>query len=194
MEKLQGNPPGKSAMHATEGEVADRPERPAGLVSGVLSLLGEGWLVQMLGAAVIAATVVLLLLRFSGTPTPPVVTFDIIKYENAERAMAAKFLVQQDPGDAGALLQRVSSETRAVIREIAGPGTLVVVKQAIIQGQTEDITNAVLTRLGLPTKVPGVTPAKYAFEAAPTLIGHGPAFSTPRPPAVGATTKPSVLP
>ena len=116
-----------------------------------------GLIAQMLAIAVAAAAIALIALKVSGllTPTPPrIVTFDVLKYENAERAAAMKLMGRGGTGAVAPMLSYMSGRLRTAIRKAAGPGTLVVVSEAVVQGQTRDITDRVLKSLGLPTQVP----------------------------------------
>lgn len=100
--------------------------------------------------------------------TPSVVAFDVTRLANAQRAIAAGLLDQDS--DAILTLSRIGRESEAAIRDVAGPGTVVLVKQAIVAGEIPDITDAVLTRLGLPTNVPTVDPMRYLTDVAPTEL------------------------
>lgn len=129
---------------------------------------------------------VVLFMRFgmpllSGTSfgqPPAIATFDVIRYTNAQRAVAAAFLRKDtaDQAQAAELLNQLPDRTRAAIEEIAGPGTLVVLKQSVIQGPAVDITEAVLKKLGLPDNVPTSDGAVYSLDVAPTM------FMKPLPP------------
>jgi hypothetical protein len=117
---------------------------------------------------------------------PPVVSFDIIKYTNAQRAVASTFLKQDsDITKANELLLKIPERTREAIFDVAGIGTLVVVKQAVVQGQTRDITDDVLKKLGLPTNVPTSDSTAYVIDQAPT------SFTTPPPKKVYSGTRAS---
>lgn len=136
--------------------------------------------------ALVAVVVMLLLLKFlPGSPVgggPSVVTFDVIRYTNAQRAVASTFLKQDaDHASANELLANLSERTRSTIQSIAGQGTLVVLKQAVVQGQTRDITEEVLTELGLPTDVPTSDGASYSLDVAPTMMLSPPAPRQPKP-------------
>lgn len=147
-------------------------EESTGLKSGGSEFMSS--VPVMLGTALLSAAIVIVLLRMTTVATPRVVTFDVVKYVNAERAVASKFFGQNDAAEVAPTLLDISNKTRKVIREVAGPKTLVVISQAIVQGQADDITNKVLKRLGLPTNVPTVNPTRYALDFAPTMIGHEP--------------------
>lgn len=121
-----------------------------------------------------AVLLVVLMLRFmpaAGGVSPGVVSFDVIKYTNAQRAVASSFLKQNnDVGQANELLLNLPARTREAIASAAGAGTLVVIKQAVVQGQMADITDDVLKRLGLPTNVPTADATSYALDIAPTML------------------------
>jgi hypothetical protein len=98
-----------------------------------------------------------------------VVVFDPIKLANAERAVASQFLAKDgDIGSAGLLLAKVRKEAEGVIRDVAGPDAMVLVRQAVVVNQYPDITDRVLVRLGLPTDVPTTADILYAEDEAPT--------------------------
>ena len=138
---------------------------------------------QLLGASLLAATLVLVVLRFTSMGTPSLVTFDVIKYANSQRAVASKFISDAHAADQAApLLLEVSKRARDVITEIAGPGTLVVLRQSVVQGETRDITDEVLIRLGLPTDVPTADPSRLVLDIAPTMLGTGPRMQLPESP------------
>ena len=98
---------------------------------------------------VVAVMATLLVIRFAmpqlSAPLPEVVVFDVVKLTNAQRAVASRFLKQsEDQGAAGEILLNVSERTREVIQDVAGEGTLVMLKQAVVQGHERDITDEVL--------------------------------------------------
>ena len=138
----------------TAGSPPESPEPSGGWV---------GMLVQVFAIAVLASGITLGALKFSGLLSPPavrVVTFDVLKYENAERAQAMKLMGKDGAGAVAPMLDYVTKRLRTAIRAAAGPGTLVVLSQAVVQGQTRDITDQVLKSLGLPTQVPTATALK----------------------------------
>jgi hypothetical protein len=100
-----------------------------------------------------------------------VAVFDVVKFANAQRALASTFIgKREDMGEAGTLLLSLSKKTTAAIEKVAGPNTLVLVKQGVVSGSQMDITDAVLTELGLPTNVPSVEPMKLLEDVAPTML------------------------
>lgn len=102
---------------------------------------------------------------------PSVASFDVIKYTNAQRAVASAFLKPSgDISRASEVLLKLPDRTRKAIADAAGPGTLVLLKQAVVQGQTRDITDEVLTKLGLPTNVPTADATAYTLDVAPTML------------------------
>lgn len=134
-------------------------------------------------AAAIALAALFLLNRYLPALSPAasieIVSFDVIKYTNAQRAVASAFLrPDADVSATNELLLNVPQRTREAIRDVAGPGTLVMLKQAVVQGQTRDITDDVLRRLGLPTNVPTADATALSLDAAPTMFFGNPA---PRP-------------
>jgi hypothetical protein len=121
-------------------------------------------------------TVALLIVKFMPASSTAhiggyeVVTFDIIKYANAQRAVASKFLGKEGAQEAAPILMEVSKKTRETIESVAGPGTIIVVRQAVVYGAYRDITDDVLIQLGLPTDVPTQDPTTYAVDFAPTMM------------------------
>ena len=132
-----------------------------------------GMLVQVFAISLIAAGVALVALKVTGLLAPAqarVVTFDVLKYENAERAQAMKLMGRGGAGAVAPMLSYVSKRLRAAIADAAGPGTLVVLSQAVIQGQTRNITDQVLRELGLPTHVPTSSAVKAASLTSSTTL------------------------
>lgn len=123
--------------------------------------------VLTLGAAVV-------LMKFGGAShmtAPAVVSFDVIKYTNSQKAVASAFLKRSaDAGESSSLLQNLPQRTRESIQKIAGEGTLVIIKQAVVQGQMDDITDAVLTDLGMPVGVPTADGTAHVLSASPTAL------------------------
>lgn len=148
---------------------------------------------HLIGSSLIAATLVVLVLRLTGSAAPPIVVFDVIRYANAQRAVASRFLTGKGAEEVAPLLLDVSKRTRSVIHQVAGPNTIVVIRQAVVQGEMRDITDEVLTRLGLPTNVPTADPTRHLLEVAPTLLGVGPVPGE-RAHARAAAEQPSTLP
>ena len=125
----------------------------------------------LLCTAALTAAFVLGVVRLShisrGASGPAnIVTFDIIRYGNAQRAFASKFLTNKNIDDASVLMN-LSKKTRDAIAKYAGPNT-VVIKQAVVQGDLPDITDDVLKDLSLPANVPTQDPSAYTIDSAPT--------------------------
>ena len=149
-------------------------------------------------AAVIAT---LLLIRFLPSTngvdgSVAVVTFDVVKYTNAQRAVASTFLNPRgEVAQANELLLDLSKRTREAIQDVAGPGTLVVVHQVVVQGHARDITDDVLKKLGLPTDVPTADATRYALDVAPTMVlSPPPKLNLPMVPGEGKDPTGKVLP
>ena len=142
----------------------------------------------------------LLLVRFLPSavtqPSVSIVTFDVIKFTNAQRAVASAFVSPNaDQVRANELLLNLSERTRAAISDVAGAGTLVVVQQAVVQGATRDITTEVLKKLGLPTNVPTADATRYSLDVAPTMWMVPPApLKLPLLPGEGKDATGQVLP
>lgn len=158
----------------------------------------------VLATSLIAATLVLGVLKLSGQlerspanlQADQVVVFDVVKYVNAQRAVASSLLGPDTNArlDASTLLLTISKRAKSSILKIAGPGTVVLVRQAVIQGDAPDITDAVLIDLGLPTEVPTEAPTDYVTGGKSPLAGPGrrpPARSREQP---DGTSTDSVLP
>ena len=100
---------------------------------------------------------------------------------NAQRAVASSFIKPgADVSGANELLLNLPERTRQTIAAVAGAGTLVVLKQAVVQGTTEDITDAVLKKLGLPLNVPTADATAYVMDGAPTMFMNAPAQKVPQ--------------
>ncbi len=162
---------------------------------GLLATLGP-YLAATVVAAV-AATLLTLRLFPAVAPTVSVsvVSFDIVKFTNAQRAVASSFVRPgADVTATNELLLDLPKRTRSAIAEAAGPGTLVVLKQAVVQGQTTDITEAVLKKLGLPLNVPTADAPAYILDVAPTSFFGVPAPSRPAQPEAPQPRGPAQLP
>lgn len=89
-----------------------------------------------------------------GSSGPRIVTFDVIKLVNAQRQIAGGVVINDT--DSFVLLNRVGKTTEQIIRSVAGEGTIVIIKAAMINSDIPDITDEVLVSLGLPTDAPGL--------------------------------------
>lgn len=130
---------------------------------------------MLLLSAFISAALVLGVLKLSGNMgsrgNVSVVVFDVVKLANAQRALASRFIGRTDnAAEGGALLLQLGAKTNAAIEKVAGAGTLVLVKQGVVSTGQVDITDAVLTELGLPSNVPTAEPMRYLNEIAPTML------------------------
>ncbi len=109
----------------------------------------------MLITILISVLSVILLIRFvpAFQPKASVVSFDVLKLANAQRKLSLASSL--DPNtDILIQLRRVGSKTQQIISEVAGPNTIVVVKQAVVsRANVPDITDEVLKKLDLPTNV-----------------------------------------
>lgn len=155
----------------------------------------------IVASALLAALLVLGVLKASGSMQRgngaiTVAVFDVVKFANAQRALASQFIgKREDANEAGTLLLTLSKKTTAAIDKVAGPGVLVLVKQGVVSGDQVDITDAVLKELGLPTDVPTVDPIRYIEEVAPTMLMLPRREPTPTPAAAEKTdTNAKVLP
>lgn len=130
---------------------------------------------MLLLSALISAVLVLGVLKLSGnmggSGSVNVAVFDVVKFANAQRALASRFIGRtENAAEGGTLLLQLGAKTNAAIEKAAGPGTLVLVKQGVVSTGQVDITDKVLTDLGLPTDVPTAEPMKYLNEVAPTML------------------------
>lgn len=106
---------------------------------------------------------------------PAVVLFDPVRFINAQRA-AASFLAMTPNADTALALTQVAKQAELVIQDEAH-GAVVLVKQAVVAPVgIPDITDAVLTRFGLPTNVPTIT-NKLAEESLEDIAPTDNAFS-----------------
>lgn len=100
-----------------------------------------------------------------------VVVFDVVRLANAQRMVASAFIKPETASpDAATSLMAMQKQTREVIRRIAGPGTVVLVKQAVVSDHLPDITDAVLKELGLPLNAPTQNVSQYLLDEAPTNL------------------------
>lgn len=130
-----------------------------------------------------------------GAGAPTVVTFDVVRYANAQRAVASAFLRKEaDQVAASEMLTGLPERTRKAIAEVAGGGALVVMKQAVVQGETRDITEDVLKKLGMPVNVPTSDGVAYTLDVAPTMLMRVPSARNPIPLEGEGVAGPGVLP
>jgi len=129
-----------------------------GLIAGFVGGLGGAFLGNELGLLPAAK--------------PKMVTFNVAKLVNAERAVGSGLIGGKDT-NATIVLAHVEKDVRKVIRQEAGPGTIVLVKQGVVSRNLPDITLPVLKELGLPTKVPGLSPMAVVKQVAPTNLDFG---------------------
>lgn len=101
-----------------------------------------------------------------------VVTIDLNKILRAETLLASRVVSlpqgqnQESQQQWLSLLAESNAHLKAAIQAVAGPDRAVVIAAALLQGG-EDITDRVLVKMGLPTKVPDTLPAVSAlFPAA----------------------------
>lgn len=132
------------------------------------------FLLNIVGLSILSALIVIGTMLYNNGAASihgDVVTFDVTRLANAQRAVAAGLLTDKD--DTLITLARLSKETENLIAEAAREGTIILVKQAVVAGSIPDITDKVLERLGLPTNVPTVDPLKYLTDVAPTELSQG---------------------
>jgi hypothetical protein len=100
---------------------------------------------------------------------PKIVTLDAVRLVNAERAALSGMLGAHASHDDIALrMLHIGRSVKATVRKVAGPGVIVLVKQAVVAGSVPDITPQVLKDLGLPLHAPTINLAKYINQA-PTM-------------------------
>lgn len=103
--------------------------------------------------AIASIVTTLAVLRFAPVAIikPSVVVFDVVKLANAERAIASNIIAKNDKSqDSSVILAQVGKRAESSISKIAGPNTIVLVKQAVVGYNLPDITDAVLKDLDLP--------------------------------------------
>lgn len=86
-----------------------------------------------------------------------IVSVDVVRILNGQRALASQLMGDNPNTESATLLQKSGNRANAIIREVAGPKAIVLVKQAVVSwpdGQLNDITDEVLRRLGLPEDAP----------------------------------------
>lgn len=134
------------------------------------------------GAIILSIFLTLLAFKFipafKSLNAPKVVVFDITKYVNAQRSIASNYLTN-DPSkmaQTNELLMGLSDRTKAAIDKFAGPGTLVMVKQGVVSGEMDDITDKVLNEVGLSVKVPTEDAVRAVLNPVQTqsLVKDGP--------------------
>lgn len=108
--------------------------------------------------------------HLGGIGRPAIVTFDALKFANAQRA-AASILAANKDSDLSLSLTKVARQAEDVIREEAN-GAMVILRQAVVvpDDSIPDITDAVLARFGLSSEVPtvSVSPTLSWDSVAPT--------------------------
>ncbi|QHS09091.1 hypothetical protein [Sinimarinibacterium sp. NLF-5-8] len=100
------------------------------------------------GCAIVTSLAISL---FLNRQQPQIVSVDVMKILNAQRAAVPGILQGEDNTIA---ILRVGKQIMPVIREVAGQRTLVVIAQALVDPDVPDITGRVLRRLGLPDDAP----------------------------------------
>lgn len=107
----------------------------------------------------------------AGPGLSTIYVFDVVKFTNAQRKVASS-LLRKEPGaeEAGLILLNVSKMTRQTIEEITGPDATILIKQSVIQGRYVDITEQVMTKLGLPLDVPTASTDTLVIDSAPTNL------------------------
>ncbi len=131
-------------------------------ISRVQKLL-PGLLAIVIAIVVITGAVLLIKRLSSRSGAPEIVVVDVSKIVNAQRAA-----IGDDPIDGRLASLRASKTADLVIRQIAGPNAIVLVKQAVVaagEGQIRDITMEVIRELSLPED------AKDTLTL-PPLTGH----------------------
>lgn len=147
----------ESAPQETEATI---PQKPA-LKERIINALGHPKAPYVAGAILLAIAGTVALYANGFTPkrllgSPAIVTFDPVRFMNAQRA-AASIMAVNPNADLALSMTQVAKQAEIVIRQEAH-GAVILVKQAVVaQEDIPDITEAVLQRFGLPTNVPTVT-------------------------------------
>lgn len=155
--------------------VAPDANIPAPAPSWIARLLAHPATPLAVGLAIVLAAVAFALPRLPFGGGTQIVVFDPVKFINAQRA-AASILAMSPSADMTLTLTQVARQSEAVIKEEAR-GAIVLVKQSVVVPDgLVDITDAVLTRFGLPTEVPTVTtePGKALEFVAPSDSAFSP--------------------
>lgn len=103
---------------------------------------------------------------------PHIVTFDAVKFLNAQRTAASLIATNQATPEMALAMSQVARQVRSVILEESG-GALVVIRQSVVNHErVYDITDKVLIRFGLPTDIPTVSgpDAQLEEELAPSNL------------------------
>jgi hypothetical protein len=151
------NPQPESTPQLPEAAFSQKPslkERISGLLSNPKAPYWAG------AAVLVAAGAFAFHLKAPATSLNPfgasIVTFDPVRFTNAQRAAASILAIHPD-ADTSLTLTQVAKQAELVIREEAH-GAVVLIKQAVVAPVgVPDITDAVLNRFGLPTNVPTIT-------------------------------------
>lgn len=180
----------------------DKRDEETAAAAATLWARAEPWLFRGVVVALVAAGVWLSApaatrLGLLGGASPVlgserVVVFDAVKFANAQRKVAAAFLRNDMPAVSNPLA--VQGETQQVIRTIAGRGTIVLLKQAVLITDVPDITDDVLRAMKLPTDVPSFDPAKVVLDPAPTQLFTAPGAPRGTPGSLPSGTGAQVLP
>ncbi len=137
-----------------------RGDRPLSIATLFL-----GSVVGLLGIAALGVG----FLPRAGKGGAKIATLDAVRLVNAERAALSGMLGAHVSHDDIALrMLRIGRSVKATVRKVAGPGVIVLVKQAVVAGSVPDITPQVLKDLGLPLHAPTINLAKYINQA-PTM-------------------------
>ena len=127
----------------------------------------------LIGTVIVTCLLFLAFIKFvpnARSGTPNIVTFDVAKLANAERAIASNLIAKNEKANESAIiLTKVGKKAEAMISEVAGPNTIVLVKQTVVGYNLPDITDEVLTRLELPTDVITYSPSDTVLR--PTMEG-----------------------
>jgi hypothetical protein len=106
--------------------------------------------------------------RIGGATTSRrIVTVDLVRILNSERK-ALPQLAKQSGGDPTLAILRIGRAIEPTVKEVAGPGTVVLVKQAVVDANLPDITDAVLGKLGLPLHAPTINLTRGLLPAPTT--------------------------
>lgn len=177
-EPVQPESAAEVEAQASLEQLSDAPAPAATPSAGLI----RKWLGSPNAPLWIAGVVLVAALGFAGYKhlpriggAPNVVVFDPVRFINAQRA-AASILSTQPNADLALTMTQVAKKAEAVILEEAD-GAVILVKQAVVAPETlRDITDDVLKRFGLPTKVPTVTvsPTLSLESLAPTDSSFSP--------------------
>ncbi len=128
-------------------------------IMGGLVFLGLSWAAWTFAPQILSA--------LPGSGGHNMVTVDVVRIVNAQRKMMSSTLIQSNEESVRTVAYAGRNATQ-VIQDVAGPNTIVLVKQSVVTSTADiqDITDAVLKRLGLDTDMSSIeaVPSEHYFK------------------------------